>query len=291
MLQSAIKVNWRQDFNFTINAFPEFGHQVPIDSGKFRANYYAFCIIREGQGIHNIDDKSFPISPYSYYFSTPLHLRSFYMQKQWTGFLITFDEAFLKEFGRSRIVEHFSFLYDEPYPLMNPSKEDFNQLMTICKSLKYEDQRPGPNQKFIIGHYLNVLLFKTKELLQRQKVLPSPQNNPKFLLTSFKKKVTSNIASVINRENLRILNVSEFAHELNVESNYLSHVIKQETGLSAKSYIDRKILNEAKSLILNTNQTSAEIAHSLSFSDPSNFNRFFKKHTSLTPNQYRQQQK
>ena len=47
------------------------------------------------------------------------------------------------------------------------------------------------------------------------------------------------------------------------------------------------ILQGAKSLLLYTNNSVAEIAYRLDFSDPASFNRFFKTITNETPLVYR----
>jgi len=46
-------------------------------------------------------------------------------------------------------------------------------------------------------------------------------------------------------------------------------------------------LTEAKVLLKQTEKTISEIAHELKFEDQSYFSRFFKKHTCVTPQEYR----
>ena len=286
---ASIHVAKQQDFNFTIHSFGEFEHDIPLISGKFRADYFAFVLVKEGKGIHNIDNKSFPIKPNSYYFSTPLHLRSFIMQKQWKGYLITFKESFLKQNSNIKVFDKFPFLIEEPLPVMAPSNEDFNYLYNICSNLHHELNSSTPYKKQLISHYLIILLYKTKELLQHHQIVLSKENNPNGILTSFKKLVNKNIEGILrkDKEHTHIWNVAEYSNHLNMESNYFGQIIKQEIGISAKDYINNKLVNQAKALLFNTNKTAAEIAATLFFSDTSNFNRFFKKHTQLTPSQYR----
>lgn len=51
--------------------------------------------------------------------------------------------------------------------------------------------------------------------------------------------------------------------------------------------IHERTLIEAKRLLLFTNNSIAEIAHELGFTDKSYFMRFFKKHMNLTAQNYR----
>jgi len=48
-------------------------------------------------------------------------------------------------------------------------------------------------------------------------------------------------------------------------------------------------MTEAKSLIQFTTFDIAEIAYRLNFSDPANFGKFFKKHSGLTPLEFRKE--
>jgi AraC family transcriptional regulator, transcriptional activator of pobA len=59
------------------------------------------------------------------------------------------------------------------------------------------------------------------------------------------------------------------------------------SGKNALSYINERLLQEAKSIILFTELDIAEIAYHLNFSDPANFGKFFKKHTLQTPLEFR----
>ena len=61
-------------------------------------------------------------------------------------------------------------------------------------------------------------------------------------------------------------------------------------GITAQEMIHHKQASEAKRACSRiTTDAVSEIAYGLNFSDPSNFNRFFKSITGLSPQQYRQQ--
>lgn len=77
------------------------------------------------------------------------------------------------------------------------------------------------------------------------------------------------------------------ADKLCLSSNYLSDLLKKETGESALKHIQRKTLEVAKEQIYNTNKSVGEIAYILGFQYPQHFSRWFKKQTGITPNEYR----
>ncbi|MCP4521395.1 MAG: AraC family transcriptional regulator [Cytophagales bacterium] len=78
-----------------------------------------------------------------------------------------------------------------------------------------------------------------------------------------------------------------FGKELNMSTNYLSDLLKKETGKGIKEHIDSYIVRKAKNILLNSNQTVGEIAFNLGFEYPQSFTRMFKKKTGVSPNKYR----
>ena len=84
-------------------------------------------------------------------------------------------------------------------------------------------------------------------------------------------------------------NANEYADKLGVSYKYLNDVCKEICSQTAKSFIDAWLLLEIKRNISEQKYTSQEIAFKMGFSEPSNFIRFFKKHTGLTPSQFQKQ--
>ena len=97
------------------------------------------------------------------------------------------------------------------------------------------------------------------ELLERQFPVDSPENP------------------------LKIKSASEFASQLNIHVNHLNYVIKSHTGKTTTQMISNRIVDEAKTLLKNTDWDVAEIGYCLGFDYPAHFNNYFKKHTGITP--------
>ena len=79
------------------------------------------------------------------------------------------------------------------------------------------------------------------------------------------------------------------ADELCLSANYLSDLLRKETGMSAMKHIQQKTLETAKERVFNTQKSISEIAYELGFAYPQHFSRWFKKQTGYTPNEYRTQ--
>ncbi|RXZ81019.1 AraC family transcriptional regulator [Paenibacillaceae bacterium] len=68
---------------------------------------------------------------------------------------------------------------------------------------------------------------------------------------------------------------------------YLSKHFRRETGTSIIDYLIRIRMNRAGALLEQTNLTLQEIAASVGYADVSYFIRMFKKHTEVTPKQFK----
>jgi AraC-like DNA-binding protein len=78
-----------------------------------------------------------------------------------------------------------------------------------------------------------------------------------------------------------------YADRLCVSTNYMSALVKRESGLTVLQWIDRALVREAKVLLHHTQMPVAEVAETLGFATPPFFIRFFRQQTGQTPLQYR----
>lgn len=81
--------------------------------------------------------------------------------------------------------------------------------------------------------------------------------------------------------------VKYLADEVHLSPNYLTDLLKKETGMNAQDHIHYHIIEEAKNILLNTNDSVGEIAYSLGFEYPQYFSKLFKQKTGSTPIEYR----
>ncbi len=78
-----------------------------------------------------------------------------------------------------------------------------------------------------------------------------------------------------------------YAQRLFVSPKYLSRTVKEITNRTAGEWIDEMVIMNAKILLNNLSLSIAQVAESLDFSDQFFFSKYFKKHTGITPSEYR----
>ena len=85
------------------------------------------------------------------------------------------------------------------------------------------------------------------------------------------------------------LSLNEMAALVNLSASHFSVVFSQETGHTFKEYLTDIRIRKAKELLRMTGLRSADIADRVGYNDPHYFSSVFKKHTGLSPSEFRSQ--
>jgi AraC-like DNA-binding protein len=81
--------------------------------------------------------------------------------------------------------------------------------------------------------------------------------------------------------------VRECAVQLGYSPNYLSDLLRKETGKNAREHLHLFVIEKAKDRLLGTEQTISEIAYSLGFEYPQHFSKLFRSKTGMSPAKFR----
>lgn len=82
--------------------------------------------------------------------------------------------------------------------------------------------------------------------------------------------------------------IGYYADRMCLTERYLSTIIRQTSGVTAKEWIDRALITRIKVELMHTGKSIAQIADELHFPNPSFFSKYFKRITNLTPLEYKQ---
>ena len=86
---------------------------------------------------------------------------------------------------------------------------------------------------------------------------------------------------------LGIPTVKYCAEQVSLSPNYLSDLLKKETGKNTQDHIHYYLIEKAKTRLLSSDSTVSEIAYELGFEYPQYFSKLFKMKIGISPSNYR----
>jgi AraC-like DNA-binding protein len=195
-----------------------------------------------------------------------------------SGYYLLFDHNFLMDIIPSvKIAEEFPFFSIWGTPVFQVSAAELNNMLVLLMNINNELQQQQAGREKAIKMYLYLLLLEAKRSYERQHI-GDPANH-----FSENYKLAARFNKLVSQHYLDKRQVNDYAQMLGVSANHLNKTVKENTGQTASEAIREMLLQEARSLLRYTDNSIAEIAYRLDFSDPASFNRFFKTITGETP--------
>lgn len=245
-------------------------------------NYNQLLVLSCKKGSTLIDDNKYPVSGYSLIALMKNQTLLFDKFSTKNGFILLFDEKELiienSELYSSLKLSLFECAL-KPAPT-RINENDFNVFIEIFKLLNKNLNNDFIYLKNDINDNLLLILLQKVLKLKNESGIDTDERN-RILLKEFNNKLSK---SLMNSRSVKY-----YADSLAVTPKKLNSITKTYFDLTAKEFIEEKIINESKQLLINGSGTIKEISYTMGFTEPTNFNKFFKKHTSKTPQQFRNQ--
>ena len=196
------------------------------------------------------------------------------------GFILVFTEDFLKKQMNSLPKNEIERLFNAH--LFSPSiqvPEDSNVLNYFQLFFEeYSNVKEDYNQNNVYASLHAIIFSKLERLKQLQ---TSHFNRTEKVVTFL------NFKSLLEDNFSKSRNADFYAKKLSLTYKHLNTICKDTVHITAKQFIDTFVILEAKRLLINSEIKSTELAYRLGFEEPTNFVKYFKKHTGSTPNNFK----
>ncbi|MGY6649743.1 helix-turn-helix domain-containing protein [Wenyingzhuangia sp. IMCC45574] len=271
----------KQDIPFELISIEELYTRVAesnFDLSKpHRIDFHALIIVLEGSSTHTIDFKEEALLPGTILPIKKGQVHSFHIKQKVAGYVIGFKDNFITQNINDKNLFHFLQIFHTIN--IQIGQENSNAILPVLVQIEglMEDENKNLKAEIIHSSFMT-LLFQIKRLACNKHTFFETERLKNFYL--FKELIIENYS--------KFHNAKEYAKKLNVSYNYLNQICKEITNKTAKNFIDDWLLLEIKRNISENKYTSQEIAFKMGFKEPSNFIRFFKKHTKITPLQFQE---
>jgi AraC-like DNA-binding protein len=254
-----------------------------IDHSPEKAHQVAFNMIvfyTEGESKQLVDFVWHTVKKNTIIHLSKGQVNAFQFTNSLKGFIILFTEDYLKKLinslPKNEIIRLFNSQLFSPI-IEVPSDSNVEQYIHLFAK-EYFNSSENYNQENIYSSLHTIIFSKLERLKQYQTFhLKRSDKLNKFLDFKF----------LLETHFSKSRNADFYAEKLNITYKHLNTICKNIISLTAKQFIDEFIVLEAKRLLVNSEIKSTELAYSLGFEEPTNFVKYFKKHTGFTPNQFK----
>lgn len=193
------------------------------------------------------------------------------------GFVLSLSEELLRLSTDNGIPKAFDgHLQDFILPLTRNEIEYLDKLhLIIYNSLKHEMSSS------------NVVIQLVGALLQHISYLWEKSGSSQEETKTREQQLFSAFIRLVSQHALRQHALDFYASRLCVTPRYMSTIVRNVSGKTAKYWLDEAIVNAIKVQLHYTDKQASEIAYDMDFPNPSFFCKYFKRLTGITPLEYR----
>ncbi len=203
------------------------------------------------------------------------------------GWALLFHPDLVRKSALGKTIGNYSFFDYEVHEALHLSEEEKKILTDLVLKIEMElDQNIDKHSQKLIISTIELILDYCHRYYDRQFYVRTNLHQDHvsefegFLKDYFDSEKPSNLG---------LPTVRYCGEQLSMSPNYLSDLLKKETGKSTKDHIYAFVVNRAKDKLLGTTESVGEIAYGLGFEYSQHFSKLFKKQTGMSPAKYRSQ--
>jgi len=247
-------------------------------------DFFEIIWIRKGKGVHEIDLRNHYYEGPSLFILAPGQVHHLQPETDAEGFVVKFLPELFKHENEffDYVLDTCLFDTDTSCPILKMEDETVVKLNSIFQSLYEEFLNPEPDSENVFRSYLKILITQINRIKRAMDASESLKNK---LLYSIYRTFILELEKHYKQEH----SVKAYADMLRVPTRQLNEVTRLYADRSAGEVIQSRILLEAKRNLFHQAKNIKEICYDLGLEDPAYFTRFFKKHTGLSPAQFREQ--
>lgn len=248
-----------------------------------RYDCYAISLITKGEEYLSINTQVCKVEKGYLIISSPSDIWQWQQSTKLQGYMLLFEEHFLSSFFTDRqMLKDIVFLKQkESKVFFQTSDKLYSRLVSLLEQMQEEIHSAQALRQNILRAMLYEFLIHCSRCITNENKQLKPAHNNRFI-EPFMKAVEKNFK--------QHRNITFYANKLCITPNYLNKLSHIYFGMSAKDYINNYVISEIKNSLCFTDKSINEIGEEFGFYDVSYFIRFFKRHTTLTPLQFRKQQ-
>ena len=201
------------------------------------------------------------------------------------GWSLMIHPDFIRNYPLGKQIKEYGFFSYDVHEALHLSEKEENMVEIIAQNIRqeYNSNIDAYSQDVMVSQ-IELLLNYCNRFYNRQFITRKTANND--LLTKLNG-LLNEYFDDIKGFHTGLPTVQYLSEKLNVSPNYLSDMLRTQTGQNTQQHIHNRLIEKAKDALITTSLSVSEIAYSLGFEYPQSFNKLFKSKTNLSPLEFR----
>ncbi len=201
------------------------------------------------------------------------------------GWVLLFHPDLIRGTSLSSKMKNYNYFSYDSHEALHLSDIEKKKLSDIIEEIQRElETNIDKHSRTLLVSSIELLLNYCNRYYDRQFITRTEKN--KDIIADFEKLLTDYFLSE-ELEEKGFPSVKDIAEQLHLSPNYLSDLLKKETGKNGTEHIQNHVIELAKDKLLSSTVSVSEVAYDLGFEYPQYFSKMFKKKTGMTPAEYR----
>ena len=273
----------KQGFYFDFVTLEEMLTKAEIDHNQFeyhKIGFYLIFLVTENEGVYNLNFKDYHFKKATLFTLRKDSIHKFYKNKA-KGVLLVFTENFIVNHSNKLEASKIFLLFNEMLASqkLQLNEVDYNEIIVLINLIKEEyfgvNDNYSPN---IVRGLVQVIITKLFRIKSKDNFI---FDKKKYLSTFM------DFQELVEKNCFKYKKVTFFADKMGITTKTLNNVTQRVVHKSAKSVINDIVIIHSKRLIINSQNSLTEIAYKIGFDEPTNFFKYFKKYTGVSPSQFR----
>ena len=248
-----------------------------------RTGFYHILWFQKGNPTHLVDFNPIKIKPNTILFLNRDTVQRFDKKGGFDGKAILFTDNFFCKTERDTKSLRSNILFNDLFLVSQVQTSKTTSLFAgLFQLMETElENEKDSSQSDILKNLLHNFLLLSERERRKQDFTEIKKGADLDYLMLFKVLLESNYR--------KLKKVSDYAKKISVTEKRLNQATSKILDKSPKQVIDERVMLEAKRLLAHTNESIKEIGFDLGFEEPTNFIKYFRKHSHSTPVEFREQ--
>ena len=212
------------------------------------------------------------------------HVHGFRFSPDIDGPVVTATQKALESLAATLLPELLVILRQPQLIALAEQPRYVDRLMPLFLALEQESRSHAPGQ---VAAGMSLLLALMVQVGRISGLGSGPSVQATAGATSRQARQVERFRALVDRDFRTQHTVQAYAQAMNVSAGQLSRLCRQALGLSAMGVIHARIVHEAQRELVYTSLPIKVLAAKLGFEDDAYFSRFFRKHTLISPKEFR----